>query len=69
MRIFNIYHPNINYTYNWDASNYFGSNLQEEVSFKDKLIIELVFQHDINLKNPKTLSMLQSTYLLTTFIE
>ena len=22
-KIFDVYHPKINYTYNWDASNYF----------------------------------------------
>jgi hypothetical protein len=34
-KIFNIYHPNINYTYNWDAANYFGSNAQGEYGGKD----------------------------------
>ena len=24
IKIFNIYHPNIKYTYNYDATNYFG---------------------------------------------
>ena len=45
-KIFDIYHPNIKYTYNWDAINYFGKNIQREIDDKNELEIDLLFQYD-----------------------
>ena len=42
-RRFGIYQPNINYTYNYDQTNLFGLNQQEEWYGKDILTIALSF--------------------------